>query len=894
MPLSPGTRLGAYTITAPLGAGGMGEVYRARDTRLDRDVALKVLPAAFARDPDRLARFDREAKAVAALSHPNVLGVFDTGTAVAEPGDGEAVSFVAMELLTGETLGERLRAGALPVRKATEIARLIARGLAAAHDKGLVHRDLKPDNVFLTEDGQVKLLDFGLARQVVDQATATMTSAPLTDAGTVLGTVGYMAPEQVRGAAVDHRADLFALGAVLYEMLSGERAFKRDTAAETMTAILHADPPDFAPSRAIPPALDRIVRHCLEKQPAERFQTARDVAFALETLSGAGPGSTPAVAGGPAVAAGGAGRLRLGRPERLAWLAATAACAGLAAWLALARPAPVTEGPPVVRARLPLPAGSVLSNIESPGRRLALSRDGRRLAFVARAFQGDPTQSSLWVQSLDGEAATQVPGTKRPGRPFWSPDGRTLAFFDEGRLMKAGLDGAPPTTLGTYPGHAGEWATDGRILLFDTGGRTRLLDADGRERPLLAPAAGELILWPSLLPDARHLIFAFSDRADAAAAGTYLADVDGTPKRRLFTAEASRDGINVVVAGNHVIFARAGMLQAVPIEPTGLEIAGEPASIAGPVEWRPGASAAYAISDRVLVYEPARTAAASQLTWFDRTGRRLGTVGDEGDYSNLELSPDGTQLLVSLPDAALGTRDIWLVDLRRGVPSRVTIDPADERSAVWGADGRTIIFRKSGDLYVRALGRGTDQPLVVDGISKDPRGWASHGDALLYRASGAATGNDLWVKPAAGDPRPVIATPFNESYGTLSPDGRWLAYVSDESGQFDVYVTDFPSAAGKWRVSSRGGDFPQWRADGRELYFVSGGDLMGTTVRAVGDRFDVDEPASLFKVDVPPGAGTQFVVMPGGERFLINAARPAATAAALAVVVNWQELARRR
>lgn len=891
MALPEGARLGPYVVVTPLGAGGMGEVYRAHDTRLSRDVALKILPPSVARDPDRLGRFEREARAIAALSHPNIVAVFDTGTAGIASRDvaadaAQAMTYVVMELLTGETLAARLTQGPVPPRKAADIARLIARGLAAAHDKGIVHRDLKPDNVFLTVDGQVKLLDFGLARHTTTPATTATTV--VTSAGTVLGTVSYMSPEQVRGEPVDARADLFALGAVLYEMLSGHRPFDAATAAETMTAILRTEPPDFPHAQAVPPALQRIVLHCLEKRPEERFQSASDVAFALDALSGSAPTAAERAAAAPR-----------SQPvlERLAWMAAVLLLAAFAAWLAGSRPVTGGSRGPVVRATLPLPTGISLPSDGPHEWRLALSPDGTRAAFVGQTSAGE---RSLWVRGLDSESAMVIAGTRSPSRPFWSPDGSELGFSDDGRLLRVTPGTGRPVPLGASDGR-GTWGTGDRLLVtFGFGAAHRLLSPDGGEsREVLTPALepGQVALYPSFLPDGRRVVFALYDPRNPQSGGFYAADLDGGSMREVAPVNFDTDSSNVVVANGHLLSVRGGTLLARSFDADRLTFLGEPFAVGGPVDASLGiGSAAFAAAGHVVVYQPAPTVTGSTLVWMDRQGGVIEEVAGINDYGQLDLSPDGTRLLYSLTDQSARTRDIWVLDVRRGVPSRVTFDPADERGAVWAPDGQRFVYRKGLDLHVRNLVDGQDAPLVVDDRSKDPQDWSPVDQAVLYRVStsGRGGGSDLWIAREGEEPRPFLDSPFNEGNGQFSPDGRWVAYTSNESGETDVYVTAYPSAQGKWRISSSGGSQPRWRDDGGELYYLSpANQMMSVELRTVASGLDVGPPTMLFPISIVRAQGSQYVVSGDGARFLVNTPVPADTAPALHVVVNWTALAPR-
>ena len=897
--LSAGTRLGPYEVIGPLGAGGMGEVYRARDARLGRDVAIKVLPTAFAADAGRVARFEREARAIAALSHPNVLAVFDTGCF-----DGGTASpprlYLVTELLDGETLGERLQAGPLPVRKSIEIATQIARGLVAAHDSGFVHRDLKPDNVFLTRSGHVKILDFGLARQAAaaEPGGLNETRVAMTDAGVVLGTPGYMAPEQVQGREIDARADLFAFGVVLYEMLAGRRAFLRQTPVETMAAVLNDDPPELTTVRAdAAPALGRIVRHCLEKSPDERFQTARDVAFALEALSGSD--ATP-----PLEASARAPRAGITR-ERLAWLAIVTGLTAALVWLRAVPSVPPTSFTPSHRTTLLLPDGVTLPLYLDPAERFAISPDGSRIAFVG--VEGGGT-TRLWLHALNEDAARAVAGSDGAVAPFWSPDSRAVAFRLGNQMMKVDVAAGRPVAVGRLQRGAawGRRATGEDVIVttFDTD-RSIMLQSlslgGGPAIDLSTPEAGarEWQGYPSLLPDGRHVLFAYRRDGDPSAAGFYVSAIGSRTKTRIAVASFGVDHPNSAYASGYLLWTRQQTITARAFDVETLTADALARDVAGPIEAAPNGSAAFSVSQNgVLAYQPMLAQTQSRLTVVDRSGKELRTLAGDGEYSNLELSPDGSRLAVSLPDPTTRMRDIWIVDMARGVRSRVTFDPSDERSAVWSRDGRALAYRSRDlDLYTRPVGTGAETPLLEDGRSKDPRGWSPDGRYFLYRVTGSETRNDLWVKPLDGDqePRPFLVTPFDENWAVFSPDGRWVAYASDESGRSEVYITEFPSAAGKWQISSDGGQFPRWAADGREIVYLSGeGTVTSVKVDAAGASPSISEAVGLFKAMVLPAPGTLFDMSADGKLFVLNRAIVSKAPPSLVLVYNWpQRLAAR-
>jgi dipeptidyl aminopeptidase/acylaminoacyl peptidase/predicted Ser/Thr protein kinase len=874
--IAAGTRIGQFEILGSLGAGGMGEVYRATDTRLGRAVAIKILPEAFARDADRLARFEREAKTLASLNHPNIAQVY-----------GFENGAIVMELLEGETLRERLKTGPLPARKAVEYAHQIARGLAAAHERGIIHRDLKPDNVFVTRDGHVKLLDFGLARPVAPRdvgpgATETVAAPAHTDPGMVMGTVGYMAPEQVRAEPIDARTDLFALGAVLYEMLTGERAFRRDTAAETMTAILKEEPPDPTSLRAdLSPALDHIVRHCLEKSPIERFQTARDVAFALDSLSGGGSGANVSASARTTLAPA---RSR----ERAMWAAATAILAAAAVWLGLSSTrAPAPTAPTVAyRAILPLPEGLSWAVTPMASLRLAVAPDSRRVAIAGTT---GTRQSSIWIVSLTDGGARELRGTEGGYAPYWTPDGLRLSFTVVNAAKMIDLTTDQMTELAAP---FVSWGPQGHGLTIGPGPPSweiGLIRRPGESpTPLLAPAVpGEHFIAARFLPDGRH--FLVQHRLPAGALRVELASVDGGGPTVLV-----EDAATPFHAGGRVLFARRDRLFAQVLDLEGRRLVGQPTLLAEHLDVSPNLGAAYSATDRVVVFTGGLAETRFRLAWMDREGKVLSTAAEDGNYSNVQLSRDERRLAVSLTEPERDSRDIFLVDLARGVRQRLTFDPSDERAAVWAPDGRHVIFNSKGlNLYRRSADfGGTDEAIETDGVSKDPGDVSFDGKLLLFRRSGTNTNNDVWVVPLEGDrtPRAILETPFNENYASFSPDGRSIVYVSDESGQIEVYVMSLEPGGGKVQVSTSGGTFPRWRSP-REIVYLSL-DQMVTSVPVTGSgtTFRASAPTPLFKMLAQEGPGNPFDVTADGQRFIVNARLPSRLPPSLNVIVNWQAL----
>jgi eukaryotic-like serine/threonine-protein kinase len=889
VPLTAGTRLGPYEIEGMLGAGGMGEVYRARDPRLGRHVAIKVLPTAFSADVDRLHRFEQEARAAAALNHPNILAVYDIGAHAEAP-------FIVSELLEGQTLRDRLNSGPVAVRKAIEHALQIARGLQAAHEQGIIHRDLKPENVFITGDGRIKILDFGLAKLTQGQpASATASTLPTlpspTQPGVVLGTVGYMAPEQVRGLPVDHRADLFAFGAILYELLSGVRAFRRDTAAETMTAILNEDPTHLSAAAVpIPPALVRIVNRCLEKIPSARFQTASDLGFALDSLSDAASVSTSARVGGQ----------RLYRT----WLAWGAAAVLLAlAALAYQRVREPPAAPSPMRFQIPpIVELAVPSNF-------SLSPDGRHLAFFGRGSDG---VVRLWIRTMDSLEVRPLLGSEAHPMtppPFWSPDGKFVAFDTGGKLKKVDVSGGLPQILCDLPALAvgGSWNRNGDIIVGNlAGGLLRVRDTGGVASPVTAldPARKEEFhLLPTFLPDGRHFVYLRIAPGAPDNSGSYVGTLDAKPEdqnpQRLLPYEV---GLTYAATGDsgpgQLLFLREGTLMAQPFEARRLALAGDPVPLAERVgSFRDGGF--FAASDNgVLVY---RTADSDfQLAWFDRQGTMSGRLSEPGGFRNAALSPDGARAVASRTNPQdTAKADLWLFDLSRGSGARrLTLGTGIAEFPIWSADGKRIVFTFGNSVLRQKLasGEGDEQELVRSNSAGvvQATDWSPDGRFLLYTEVASMTTKwDLWVLPGHNpEPVPFVRTPFVEDQGRFSPTGRWVAYVSNESGPNEVYVRGFTadfssgsaSTGGSALVSRGGGTAPRWREDGRELFYLApDGKMMAVEVISQ-QEFQVGMPTPLFQT--PPGAIVGDVTADGKRFLLVTPVGPSASVP-FTVVLNW-------
>lgn len=896
MAIAAGTRFNHYEILAPLGAGGMGEVYRARDERLGRDVAIKVLPASFAQDPDRLRRFEQEAKATSALNHPNILTVHDIGTHDGQP-------FIVAELLEGEELRAQLEDGAIAPKKAIEYARQIAGGLSAAHAKGIVHRDLKPENLFVTADGRVKILDFGLAKlrpqPAMTAGSEVETQRKITDPGTVMGTVGYMSPEQVRGQDLDHRSDIFSFGVILYEMLSGQRTFSGDSAIEVMNAILKEEPPELSETNAkVSPALDKIVRRCLEKKPELRFHSAHDLGFALETLSSAGHARALAGRSGEETSSipmgnlpsqhAGARAYPTGR-ERLAWLAA----AVLLLVSLISLPFAVKylrQSPPaaLVAGRFTIAAPEKATLIAAP----ELSPDGRHLVFAA-TMEG---KRSLWLRPLGSLTAQPLPGTEGVySFPFWSPDSRSIGFVAGGELKKLDLAGGTPQTLCNLPVgvslFGGTWNRDGVILFSGTAGIYRIPVTGGEPTLTLRSDQPSLYRLPVFLPDGRH--FLVRRTPTQGTAEIHLAALDRQATTRLLAADSQAR-----YANGHLLFARAGALLAASFDPGSLKLTGEPFVVTDKVRITGNANSGhFSVSDNgSLAYDPNALADNQQLTWLDRAGKPLGTVGTAGEYEYPRLAPDGKRVAVARRDPQTRSWDIQVIELVRATSSRLTFDSGNDRYPVWSPDGSRIAWQAQRDgafqIYQKlASGVGPEELLRKEDVFIAPTSWSADGRFLLYSRADPKTILDLWALPLTGDRQPALfwQTPFSELGGRFSPDGRWIAYYSDDQGGNEVYVQTFPASGGKWQISTNGGSQPWWRSDGKELYYVSaGGKLMAVEVKP-GGSFEASAPRALFDLATARaiGGGSSYAVAAAGDRFLFVTAREEAASLQFTVVTNW-------
>jgi Tol biopolymer transport system component len=865
MLLSPGARLGPYEILAPAGAGGMGEVYRARDTRLDRTVAIKVLPPELAKDEERRARFEREARAASTLNHPHICAVYDVGR-------HDGIDFLVLEYLDGTTLAAALENGPLPIDQVLRYGAQIADALDRAHRAGLVHRDLKPSNVMVTRAG-AKLLDFGLAKTAatpaqVDTSSPTQTR-PLTGEGALVGTLPYMAPEQVEGRPADTRTDIFALGALLHEMATGSRAFDGRSPASLVAAILTSEPPPVRSLQPLsPPGLDRVVRGCIAKDPEERWQSARDVAHLLNGL--ASPESAPAPAA------------RIRTRERAFW---ALACLGLAVALAAAllgknrtrRGAPNAAGTGPAWVSVLPPDGADVGEI-------ALSPDGGRIAFTATSGDG---RTRLWVRSLDSPPAHALEGTELASYPFWSPDGRFLAYFAGDKLYRVEVGGGRPQLLCPAPmGAGGSWSRGGTIVFGSVHGPVRRIEAGGGSpQPVttLVPGHAEMgHLWPVFLPDGVRFLY-LRDARRTEDHRLVLAALDGRPETTVSEGLLSNA---VPRPSGHLLLVRDGSLIAQPWDAQTVRFTGEPRSITAPVAFT---------GDHYYAFSPSETDALvvrtgrpeSRLVWLDRAGRELGVAAEAADYVHVELSPNGRRAVLERVDAQRRTPTLWVLDLDRGVASRLG-DESWSAGAFWSPDGARVAYSSNPagklGLYARLASGVGPRETIAEG---DVYGWSWTANGLLVETSHDQTRSDLATLALGPPPRLAhfAQSAATEHQAQASPDGRWVAYTSDESGTREVYAQPLPPTGERWQVSTRGGRQPRWRRDGRELYYLEGQRLMAVDVEDARP-LSIGPPRPLFAARFKQYQSRYgYAVSADGQRFLANLED--SSASLLTLVWNW-------
>jgi serine/threonine protein kinase len=864
-----GRMIGSYKVLSLLGSGGMGQVYRARDTKLRRDVAIKILPEKFSANWQWVKRFEREARTASALSHPSVVTIHEIGQI-------GSLYYIVMELIEGQTLREMVAARSLPIQQVVGVAAQLVDGLAKAHEAGITHRDLKPENVMVTRDGLVKILDFGLAK-VHDSKEGKVDSGVSTQSGVLLGTVGYMSPEQVRGVPVDIQSDQFSFGTILYEMTTGKRAFHGATPVETLSAIIRDDPPAVVElNPRIPEPLRWIIERCLAKNAHDRYVSTRDLARDLQHLRDRFSEI----------------RTQTARPERKApsVLIAFGICllvAALAAALLYFRTQPAAAGRPVV------------FSVSPPDQETfdfgSLSPDGKLLAYASHKLGGP---SRLWIRPLDSLVPRPLPGTEGAGAIFWSPDSNFIGFFADGKLKKVEVSGKLPQILCDAPEpRGGTWNHEGTIVFARSAneGLFQISSAGGELSTVTTPDLSRQEIshrWPQFLPDGRHFIFFVRGHGNEASA-IRSGSLDSRETKALLTADTNA----LYAAPGYLLFVRAGTLLAQPFD-TGLrQIQGGPVPLAEQVAYSAGKGhGVFSVSQNgVLVYANA-VSLNSQLAWFNRDGRQIGSIGEPAVQRCPVLSHDESKVAVERLDPQTRTYDIWLMSLLDGALRRFTFDPSNDGNAAWSPDDRRILFTSNRkvhwDIYQKDVhGAGGDEIVVEDDNPKNVDHFSADGRYVVYTSSGPQTQNDLWVLPLleGRSPVPLLRTRFNEVQGQVSPDGRWLAFASNESGTLEIYVQPFPASGARWQISTNGGAQPAWRSDGKELFYMSGDKKLVAVEVKAGSSFEPGVRKVLFQTRVSGlvNARNHYTVTKDGQRFLINTLVQDAASQPYNVMLNW-------
>jgi len=902
MSLTPGTRLGPYEIVAPLGAGGMGEVHRARDTRLNREVAIKLIPAVLASHEQLRQRFEREAKVISSLNHPHICTLYDVGLSEAE-GASPELHYLVMELLEGESLAERLKRGALPLPEALKIGGQIASALDAAHRQGIIHRDLKPGNIMLTKSG-AKLLDFGLARTAAGDPppisglsnasshlpTALATQAsPLTTEGMILGTFQYMAPEQLEGGEADARTDIFALGALLYEMVTGSRAFAGKSKTSLIAAIVSSQPaPVSTVAPMSPPALDHVIRRCLEKDPEDRWQSAHDVAAELRWI---GEGGSQVSVGAPLA-------LRRKTRERLAWilaglLAATSAALGFGYFT---RP---QAQPRALRATLNPPPDHALIPFDLAG--LSLSPDGKTLAFVTTAVDG---RKQIWLRSLAQMSAKPIAETEGATYPFWSPDGQNLGFFADGKLKVIDLRGGSPRVLAdASSGRGGSWSRAGVILFAPniTSPIHRIPADGGKPEPVTTYDAQTETShrWPMFLPDGRH--FVYLSRAHTSGSREVgrlmLASLD-SPKASILIPDATNA---LYVEPGYLLYARSASLYAWRFDKKANRLEGQAIPVVSDklAVWEPKNFIPIAASDDgTLIYlpEPVRT---TEMRWYDRQGRPLGAVGSAGLCRTPRISPDGKKIAYIQAESPQSPQDIWIRDLEFDRASRLTQQSGDYFAPAWAPDSDKLAFacqpKGVQDICETSLsGGGVPRVLFESNTWKTPGSWLPGGKGLLFDSQDPTTNEDLMLLPEGEGSKPtvVLRTPFDEQTPEVTRDGRRIAYTSSQTGREEVYVRNLDGSPGQWQISTEGGQLPRWRADGQELIYAAADGSVVAVPFPAGAAAHPGSPIRLFQMPERPDYTSPILadITPDGQRILLNVPTSARTSIGFHAIFNWTAL----
>jgi len=886
--MQPGDKLAHYEVTAPLGKGGMGEVFQARDTKLGRDVAIKVLPTEMSKDPERLARFDREARTLATLQHENVASIYGFETA-------GSTRFLVMELVDGEEMSVLLKRGALPQKEVVDLALQLARGLTAAHAVGIIHRDLKPANIKISSEGKLKILDFGLARAGVadDMSESTPEHSPtitaMTMPGVILGTAAYMSPEQARGKAVDHRADIWAFGIVLFGMLSGRPVFEGETVSDTLAGVLRAEVPWEELPKDTSPTLRRLLQRCLDRDPTRRLQAIGEARIMLEDLEAGRTDEAAAPTAAPR------GRFGL---ERLTWIAAVVALVALAAFMASRNDS--APAPSMVQSTLLPPDGYDFT----PASPFAVSPEGSRVVFEATARpdieNGTPGTNSLWIRHLDRPEATKLAESTGNAYPFWSPDGQWVGFFANGKLNKVEARGGPIIPLcDVANGRGGTW-NDSGVIIFQRDWSEGLMTVGaggGAPEPLttLNPDRFDIAhRWPTFLPDGRHFMFYIVSTTNpntSEYSGIYLGSLDKSEPRMLMKSESRG-----TYSQGHILFRAGSTLMARPFDTSKLEFTGDSFPVSsdipgGEISWG-GAQFGVSLAG-VIVHMRGADATSTQISWRDRSGKILETIGEPGSNWELDLSMDNKRLAVAIGPTV---GDIWILNLEKGMRGRFTFDPADERTPLWSPDDSRLAFVSTqatqGQIYVRpSSGQGEATLLHTADNQVELSDWSDDGRLIFFNLINPSNGgSDIWTLDMETGEADVLLTGDWFENANLSPDGRWLAFTSQESGKVETYVQSFPEAGGRWMVSSDRGTGPAqrpiWRRDGQELFYLRGSSVMTVPISTEAG-FSFGEPKVLFGINVAASNGF-YAPSEDGQRILTNEFPPTNQSKIGArLILNW-------
>jgi eukaryotic-like serine/threonine-protein kinase len=876
-----GKTLGHYKITSPLGKGGMGEVYQAKDQKLGRDVAIKVLPEEFAKDTDRIARFQREAKLLASLNHPNIAAIHGLE-------ESSGTNFLVLELVEGETLADQIKRGPIPVEESLKLALQIAEALEAAHEKGVIHRDLKPANIKVTPEGKVKVLDFGLAKAfAAEQSNLNLSNSPTlsdmaTQQGIILGTAAYMSPEQARGKPVDKRTDIWAFGCILYECLTGKMIFEGETVTETLAAILKGEPNWSALPATTPQNIQFLLGRCLEKDRNRRFRDAADVRMMIEEKQDIGVATAPANQ----------------RHSRSAWSIVAICLIGL-----------FVLGYLYFR-KVPVEVQDVLLELNTPATSeptsFAMSPDGRCLALVA----SEKGKKQLWLRPLDKKTAQPLMGTEGATFPFWSPDSRSIGFFAGGKLKRIQIAGGMPVALAGAPtGLGGTWSRDDVIVFTpNMGNPLYRVPATGGDAVAVTQlnAPSQTHSFPRFLPDGRRLLY-YTWGADP---GIYLASLDSGKSKNLFNAGSPA----IYSQPGYLLFLRQGTLFSQPFDAERGEASGEPVQIADSVAQSPIYNAGgFSVSETgMLAYRPTGVPSLRQLVWFDRSGKEIAKLGEPADYlSDPEISPHGDQVALdgSMRAEEGGNNRVWLIEATRGVSRKFTNETEYQTFPVWSPDASQIVFstyRKAAwDLHqMPASGAGRVEILLESlnpGIFRFANDWSRDGKFLLYLSVDPKTNRDLWVLPMSGSerkpfPLEKINTPYEEQNGQFSPDSQWIAYQSNELGKFEVYVEPFQRPGAKVRISPNGGVQPRWNPNGNELFYIApDGMLTAAPIQIAGQSLNVGDPVALFPSRIPRGGymdimRIQYDISRDGKHFLMNTTEENSAPSPIIIDTNWTRM----